>query len=55
MKWAFLNATVFGLLHRSSAWRSAGAWWPVYGTLVDICCLGLMARFARRERIGLPG
>ena len=46
-------AAVFGWLHRPSAWKSAGAWWSVYGTLVDICCLGLMARFARRERIGL--
>ena len=46
-------ATVFALLHRPSAWRSAGAWWSVYGTLVDICCLGLMARFGRRERIGV--
>jgi hypothetical protein len=46
-------ASVFALLHRPSAWRSAGAWWSVYGTLVDICCLGLMARFTRRERIGV--
>src|SRR5882724_1275515 len=46
-------ATVFALLHRPSAWRSAGAWWSVYGTLVDICCLGLMVRFARRERISV--
>jgi membrane protease YdiL (CAAX protease family) len=28
-------------------------WWSVYGTLVDICCLGLIARFTRRERIGV--
>ena len=46
-------AAIFALLHRPSAWRSAGAWWSVYGTLVDICCLSLMARFTRRERIGV--
>jgi hypothetical protein len=46
-------AAVFALLHRPSAWRSAGAWWSVYGTLVDITCLGLMAKFTRRERIGV--
>jgi len=46
-------AAVFALLHRPSAWRSAGAWWSVYGTLVDICCLRLMARFTKTERIGV--
>lgn len=46
-------AAVFVLLHRPSAWRSAAAWWSVYGTLVDIGCLGLIARFTRRERIGI--
>ena len=46
-------AAVFALLDRPSAWRSAGAWWSVYGTLVDICCLGLMARFTWREHIGI--
>src|SRR4029077_911388 len=44
---------VFALLHRPSAWRSAGAWWSVYGTLADIGCLGLITRFTRRERIGI--
>jgi hypothetical protein len=46
-------AAVFALLHHPSAWKSAGAWWSVYGTIVDICCLGLMARFTRRERIAI--
>jgi hypothetical protein len=46
-------ATVFALLHRPSAWKSAGAWWSVYGTLVDMCCLGLMARFTRKEQISV--
>ena len=46
-------AAVFALLRRPSAWRSAGAWWSVYGTLVDICCLGLMARFTKREHISI--
>ena len=48
-----LVAAAFALLRRPSAWRSAGAWWSVYGTLVDICCLGLMARFAKREHISI--
>ena len=46
-------AAIFALRHRPSAWRGAGAWWSVYGTLVDICCLSLIARFTRRERIGI--
>jgi len=46
-------ASVFALLHRPSAWRSAGAWWSVYGTLVDVCCLSMMARFSRKECIGI--
>jgi len=46
-------AAVFAVLHRPSAWRGAGAWWSVYGTLVDLCCLKLMARFTRKERIGI--
>jgi uncharacterized protein len=46
-------AAAFALLHRPSAWRSAGAWWSVYGTLVDICCLRMMARFTRRECISV--
>ena len=28
-------------------------WWPVYGTLVDLGCLGLMFWLTRREGIGL--
>jgi hypothetical protein len=28
-------------------------WWPVYGTLVDIGCLGLMVWLTRQEGIGL--
>jgi membrane protease YdiL (CAAX protease family) len=46
-------AAVLALLHRSSAWKSAGEWWSVYGTLVDLGCLSLMARFTRREHIGI--
>jgi membrane protease YdiL (CAAX protease family) len=48
-------ATIFALQHRPSAWRSAGAWWSVYGTLVDIVCLVMMARFMKAERIGIRG
>jgi membrane protease YdiL (CAAX protease family) len=46
-------AAVFTRLHRPSPWRSAGAWWTVYGTLVDIGCLLLIAHFTRIERIGI--
>ncbi len=29
-------------------------WWPVYGTLVDLGCLGLLVWLTRREGIRLP-
>jgi hypothetical protein len=46
-------AAVFVLFHRPSAWRTAGTWWSVYGTLVDFACLILIGRFTRIERIGI--
>ncbi len=46
-------AVIFALRHHPSAWRTAGAWWSVYGTLVDIGCLALMARLTRAESIGI--
>lgn len=36
-----------------SPWREAGAWLPVYGTLIDLGCLYALWRLARREGIGL--
>ena len=41
------------LLHHPSPWRAAAPWWSVYGTLVDIGCLALMAGFLRSEGIRL--
>jgi hypothetical protein len=46
-------ALIYVLRHNPSPWRAAAPWWTMYGTLVDIGCLALMARFARREGIGL--
>ena len=48
-------AGIFVLLRRPSAWQSAGAWWSVYGTLVDLGCLVLIAHFTKQENIGIRG
>jgi hypothetical protein len=48
-----LLALIFFMMHRISAWRSAGDWWVVYGTLVDAVCLLGMRHFTRREGIRL--
>jgi len=48
-----LVACVYVLRHDPSPWQAAAPWWSVYGTLVDIGCLALMARFTRSEGIGL--
>jgi hypothetical protein len=41
------------LRFHSGSWNSAAKWWTVYGTLVDLGCLALMAAFLRREGIRL--
>ena len=41
------------LRHHPSPWRAAAPWWSVYGILVDIGCLALMAGFLRSEGIRL--
>jgi membrane protease YdiL (CAAX protease family) len=46
-------AGLYLLRHHPSPWRAAAPWWSVYGTLVDIGCLALMAGFLRREGIRL--
>ena len=46
-------AVIYVLRHNASAWRAAAPWWSIYGTLVDLGCLALMARFTRGEGIGL--
>ena len=45
-------AGVYLLRGDPTPWRAAAPWWTVYGTLVDIGCLLLMARFMRGEGIG---
>jgi uncharacterized protein len=46
-------AGIFVLLRNPSPWRSAAPWWSVYGTLVDLGCLAMMAHFTRKERLRL--
>ncbi len=48
-----LTALIFLRLHDPAPWRTAGYWWKVYGTLVDIGCLTGMLFFTRREGIRL--
>jgi hypothetical protein len=48
-----LVACIYALRHNASPWRAAAPWWTIYGTLVDIGCLALMARFTRGEGIRL--
>lgn len=50
-----LVAVILALGSSPSPWLDAGAWLPVYGTLIDLGCLALMWRLARREGIGLGG
>lgn len=35
------------------SWNAAAKWWTVYGTLVDMGCLALMAVYTRKEGIRL--
>jgi hypothetical protein len=35
------------------SWNAAAKWWTVYGTLVDIGCLALIAAYIRKEGIRL--
>jgi uncharacterized protein len=44
-------AGVYALRHHPSPWRAAAPWWSIYGTLVDLGCLSLMAWFKRSEGI----
>lgn len=43
----------FLLRGHPSPWQAQAPWWSVYATLVDIGCLLLLRRLARREGIGL--
>jgi len=44
-----LVAAIHGQEGAASAWQRAGAWLPVYGTLVDLGCLALLWWLTRRE------
>jgi membrane protease YdiL (CAAX protease family) len=44
-------AAVFGLRGRASPWQAAGAWWTVWGTLVDVGCLACLFFLTRRENL----
>ncbi len=48
-----LLALVLLARNHQAAWREAGDWWAVYGTLVDIGCLIGMRHYTRREGIRL--
>lgn len=47
-----LTAALFALRGDLQPWFSAGPWWTVYGSLIDLACLATMAVLLRRE--GLP-
>jgi uncharacterized protein len=48
-----LVALVYQAQGSATPWRDAGPWLPVYGTLIDLGCLGLLWRLTRREGISL--
>lgn len=48
-----LVAGFFKLQGHPTPWQAAAPWWIVYGTLIDIGCLVLLAWLARREGIRL--
>lgn len=50
-----LVAAIYLTQGSPTPWHDAGAWLPVYGTLIDAACLGLLWWLARRERITLVG
>lgn len=48
-----ITASLLWLRSHTWSWNAAAKWWTVYGTLVDIGCLALMAALTRREGIRL--
>ena len=48
-----LVAGLFMLQGHPDPWQAAAPWWPVYGTLIDIGCLVLLAWLTRKEGIRL--
>src|SRR5690606_8025606 len=48
-----MAAIVYAMHGSATPWRDAEAWLPVYGTLIDVGCLGLLWWLTRREGIAL--
>jgi len=48
-----LAAAILFVRGSASPWLDAGAWLPVYGTLIDAGCIYALWRLTRRERITL--
>lgn len=48
-----LVAVIFVLRSSPTPWHDSESWLPVYGTLIDAGCLGLLWQLTRREGIGL--
>jgi hypothetical protein len=46
-----LVAAIYATQRSATPWTDAAAWLPVYGTLIDLGCLGLLWRLSRREGI----
>lgn len=48
-----LVAAIYLVRGSATPWHDAGAWLPVYATLIDVGCIGLLWWLTRREGIGL--
>lgn len=48
-----LVAALLWLQGVSSPWQAAAPWWTVYGTLIDLGCLVILAHLTRREEMTL--
>lgn len=48
-----LVAAIYAMQGSEAPWRDAGAWLPLYGTLIDAGCLALLWWLTRREGIRL--
>jgi uncharacterized protein len=46
-----LFAGCLRLQGRASPWHAAGAWWTVWGTLVDLGCIACLVLLTRRENL----
>jgi membrane protease YdiL (CAAX protease family) len=48
-----LTAGIFALQNHSDPWAAAAPWWIVYGTIIDLGCLGFLVCLTRKEGIRL--